>query len=127
MNKIQFLTNIFNILLIFFIRLGVDITGLTIDLSIISLSINVLALLMFIFLFFYRSRQERRMSSLYIEKKNKDQIFENLCKRVTINEGKFIFFFVWGANIDYTPDQNRQSNLNDSRNSEDLLDTSDIS
>lgn len=127
MNKIQFLTNLFNVILVFLIRLGFKISNLTINLSIISISINILCLCMFIFLFYYRSRQERRMSSLYIEKRNKDQIFEKLCKRVTINEGKFIFFFVWGANIDYTPGDQRHSNLNDSRNSEDLLDTSDIS
>ena len=55
---------------------------------------------MLIVLFFYRNKVEARSSSLFLENITRQEMFNKLRKATTINEGKFIFSFIWGANID---------------------------
>ena len=82
----------------------------------LTLGLNFAALVMLIVLFFYRNKVEARSSSLFLENITRQEMFNKLRKATTINEGKFIFYFIWGANIDceisaLQPDERNKSNL----------------
>ena len=126
MNKIQLLTNLFNILLIICLKPYLSDSTITQNFTVISLCLNSIALGVFIFLFFYRTNREGRLSSLYFDSKSKEEIFDSLCKKVTINEGKFVFYWIWGANIDYLPQKVRNSDIMNSVDTEEFLDSSHV-
>ena len=126
MNKIQLLTNLFNILLIICFKPYIHESSIIQNCTVISLCLNSIALGVFIFLFFYRTNREVRLSSLYFDSNNTEEIFNRLCKKVTINEGKFVFYWVWGANIDYFPEKTRNSDVMNSVDTEEFLDSSHV-
>ena len=105
MNKIQFLTNLLNVLLIILLRSFVNIKRITDNLTFITLVCNCVALGVFIYLFFHRREREIRVSSLLLDSRSKKEIFDKLCKRVSINEGKFVFYWISGASLEYEPNQ----------------------
>ena len=123
MNKILFITNIFSVLLIILINQFVSLKPMILNINLITLVFNVLCLFLFIYLFFYRRNHQRRVSSLFFESKYNEENFDKLSKKVRINEGKYIFYLIWGASIDYSrEDIDRPSDLDKSNNTEDLLD-----
>ena len=45
-------------------------------------------------------------------------MFRQLRKATIINEGKYIFYFIWGSNISFKIDEERENNLEKSMLSE---------
>lgn len=43
--------------------------------------------------------------TFFLKKIEREEIFKNIQKVIKICEGKFFFFFIWGANIEYIVQQ----------------------
>lgn len=100
MNKIQLLANLVCILLILVVNGHLKSSFLIDLLPFFLLGLNILTLAMLIALYFYRNKIEQRTSSLFLESVSRQDMFAKLRKATMINEGKFVFFFIWGANVD---------------------------
>ena len=120
-NKIQLLTNFINIFFVCVLRQFLMFDATEKYFTIISICLNVITLFAFIIIFFKRKTQNRRMSTLYYDSLENTKTFENMCKFVTVNEGKFVFFWVWGANIDYTRSAQSSTGLDSSMKTDDLI------
>ena len=100
MNKIQIIANVVSIGIILIVNNKMKSDFLIDVLPFLTLGLNIVTLIMLVVLFFYRNKVEARTSSLFLESVSRQEMFLKLRKATIINEGKFIFFFIWGANID---------------------------
>ena len=64
-----------------------------------TLSYNLLTLLKLVILYFCQNSFEMRNSSMFMDSMSGQEMFKRIRKSSSINEGKFLFHFIWGANI----------------------------
>lgn len=119
LNNIQLLANAASIALILPVHRHISDRFLIGTLPFVTLALNCAVLALLVVLFFYRKRVERRTSSLFLQSITRKQMFVSLRKAALVNEGKYVFYFIWGSNISFKIEDQSAEDLEKSMLSED--------
>lgn len=98
LNSIQFLTNLIAFSFCLVLK-NTDLQSLMDDMLLMVIPLNGLTIVIFSYLFVleYQSDKEDRDLLTSFETDTRD--FNKMHARLVINEGRFILYYIWGANI----------------------------
>jgi hypothetical protein len=97
-NTIQFSVNILSFLVCMGIR-DVDFSKFINTAFLCVIPFNVLVLVIFMYLFLKESGEEGDDKSMLISTEIEKREMNEMHSKILINEGRYMFYFIWGANI----------------------------